>query len=546
MERSAGRLLERRGRRRPSGEPPPLPRGRGWVRSAILAVLAVSVGVVVGLALRAGVGEPFGVSLLQRIQASTPAWLRNRCQHLDVLGSVEVVAVLRGSTLLIATWYRRWRHAVVVLITFALTDWTVVRVLAVDRPDPVGVTALSDRAIYWFPSRPVAALAVTLAAMAFVLVPAGPRRHETAWIATGLSLCYAGVRVVLGADYVVDVAYAVLLGVAAPIAAFAAFVPDDVFPVRYTRSRVTAHLDLGGERGRAIVAAMAEQTGFTVTVVEPYGLEGSGGSSPLRMRVRALDGHLFAKIYTSNHLRADRWYRLGRTLLYGALEDEVRFTSVRRLVEYEDYALRLMDDLGVRVATTYGIVELTPNREYMLVTEFFEGAEPLGAGPIDDAVVDEGIDLIRTLWERGLAHRDIKPANLLVHHGHLQLVDVSGLEVRPTSWRQAVDLANMLLTLALQSDPDRVCEHATRRFTPEEIGEALAADMGLAIPTQLQARLKADPRPILARFRELSPERPPISIQRWSLRRMALLAGVTLSVIALASLIVDAIMAGLR
>ena len=68
-----------------------------------------------------------------------------------------------------------------------------------------------------------------------------------------------------------------------------------------------------------------------------------------------------------NHVRADRWYKLGRQILYGRLEDEAPFSSVRRLVEYEDYALRLLRDAGIPTATPYGIVEITPEREYMLV-----------------------------------------------------------------------------------------------------------------------------------------------------------------------------------
>jgi tRNA A-37 threonylcarbamoyl transferase component Bud32 len=382
--------------------------------------------------------------------------------------------------------------------------------------------------------------------MAFVLVPAGSRRRVAIWVAVALSLAYAGSRVILGADYVLDAVYAVALGFAAPLAAFAAFVPDDVFPVRYTRGGTAAHLDLGGDRGHAIVAAMADQLGLTVTEAKAFGLEGSGGSSPLRMQVEGLDGHLFAKIYSTSHLRADRWYRIGRTLLYGQLEDEVPFASVRRLVAYEDYALRLLDDAGIRVAKTYGVLELTPNREYMLVTEFFEGSKTLGESEIDDAVIDEGLQLVRTFWDEGLAHRDLKPANLLVKDGHLQLVDVSGLEVRPTPWRQAVDLANMMLTLALQADPERVYARATRWFTPDEIAEAFAADVGLAIPTQVQQRLKEDPRPLLARFRELSPALPPISIQRWSVRRVGLLAGAVLGTLLLATMVVDSILAGLR
>jgi tRNA A-37 threonylcarbamoyl transferase component Bud32 len=264
------------------------------------------------------------------------------------------------------------------------------------------------------------------------------------------------------------------------------------------------------------------------------------------MRVRGSDGFLFAKIYSTNHLRSDRWYRFGRTLLYGQLEDEVPFGSVRRLVEYEDYALRLLDDVGIRVARTYGVVELIPNREYMIVTEFFEGAATLGEAEVDDVVIDEGLELVRTMWDRGLAHRDIKPANLLVRQGHLQLVDVSGLEIRPSGWRQLVDLANMMLVLALQSDPDRVFGRATRLFTVDEIAEAFAADVGLAVPTQLQARLEADQRPIRERFQEIVPAHAPISIQRWSVRRTALLIGSVLGALVLAAMFVDALTAGLR
>ena len=105
-------------------------------------------------------------------------------------------------------------------------------------------------------------------------------------------------------------------------------------------------------------------------------------------------------------------------------------------------------------------MELTPEREYLLVTEFFDGAVELGQADIDDRVIDDGLGLIRKLWDAGLAHRDIKPANLLVRDGHLLLIDVFFTEVHPTPWRQAVDLANMMLCLALRSDPERVYQRA--------------------------------------------------------------------------------------
>jgi serine/threonine protein kinase len=161
-------------------------------------------------------------------------------------------------------------------------------------------------------------------------------------------------------------------------------------------------------------------------------------------------------------------------------------------------------------------------------------------------VIDDGLLLIRRFWDIGVAHRDIKPANLLVQRGRLQLVDVSGLEVRPTPWRQAVDLANMMLTLAVQTDPERVYERATSVFAPDEIAEAFACAVGMAVPTELSGRLKRDPRPIVSRFRELAPPHEPVSIQTWDVRRGCLTLGAAVGGLVLLAMAIDSLFAGLR
>jgi tRNA A-37 threonylcarbamoyl transferase component Bud32 len=252
-------------------------------------------------------------------------------------------------------------------------------------------------------------------------------------------------------------------------------------------------------------------------------LSGSAGSTPLRLRVdSASPRYLFGKLYSRTHLRSDRWYKLGRELLYGRLEDEKPFNTVRRLVQQEDYALRVMGEAGVPGARSFGFVELTPEREYLLVTEFLDGAVELGEAEVDDALIDEALHVVRMLWDAGLAHRDIKPANLMVREGRILLIDVAFAELRPTPWRQAVDLANMMLCLALRSSPQQVYDRALRQFTVEEISEAFAAARGLALPSQLRRALRAAGRDIHGEFLRLLPEKPaPIKIQRWSLRRIA-------------------------
>jgi hypothetical protein len=532
-DRPVARLANAGWRRRPSGEPPPLPREPGWRAWGWATVAVLVAGVAIGLAIVASDSQSPLLRWFQDLR--TPA-LVDVAKVFDGLTDPLIVWILRVVILVVAAFFARWRHLITLLTLYVVVDF-LNTILAVQRTAPEGVTVLSSNAPTNFPSLPVAALAVTLFGAAMVLAPAGrPRRLARAG-GIGVMVPVVLARLLLAADYPVDAVYSLLLGWVAAGFAFPFFVPDDVFPVSYARGGKTAHLDLGGARGDAIIAAVRDQLGFAVTQIEPFGLAGSGGSSPLRMRVAELDGHLFGKVYSTGHLRADRWYKVGRSILYGQLEDEVPLGSVRRLALYEDYALRLLRDVGIGVATTYGIVELTPDREYMLVTEFFSNAATLGDAEVDDAIIDEGMELVQRLWASGLAHRDLKPANMLVRGGHLQLVDVSGLQVRPTPWRQAVDLANMMLTLALRTDPDRVYARAVTFFSPGDVAEAFAAARGLAIPTEVSEKLRQDTRPILERFRELAPDRPPVSIQVWSVRRLALTVAAIVAALALAAMV---------
>jgi tRNA A-37 threonylcarbamoyl transferase component Bud32 len=333
-------------------------------------------------------------------------------------------------------------------------------------------------------------------------------------------------RIYLAVDHPSDVVIGVIIGVAVPLVAFRLLTPNDVFPVTFGRGKA-AHLDVDGPRGDAIRHALEDQLGIKVSDVRPFGLAGSAGSTPLRIVVDdEADTVLFGKLYAATHLRADRWYKLGRTLLYGRLEDESTFSTVRRLVQYEDYLLRLMQAASVPSAEPYGFVEITPEREYLLVTEFMAGANEIGEVDVDDAMIDEALRVVRTLWDAGLAHRDIKPSNLLVQGGRVILIDVAFGEVRPSPWRQAVDLANMMLTLALRSDAQRVYSRAVLQFSPVEISEAFASTYKITSPSQLRGELREDSRDLIREFRRLAPFRAPISIQRWSVRRIGLWSAV--------------------
>src|SRR5690348_18337245 len=84
----------------------------------------------------------------------------------------------------------------------------------------------------------------------------------------------------------------------------------------------------------------------------------------------------------------------------------------------------------------------------------------------------------------------------------------------------------MMLVLAVRTDAERVYRRGLDYFTPDELAEAFAATRGVASPTQLRAFMKRDPRDVLGEFRKLAPERRPITLQRWSARRVLLAAGM--------------------
>jgi tRNA A-37 threonylcarbamoyl transferase component Bud32/membrane-associated phospholipid phosphatase len=519
-------------RRRPSGEPPPLPHPintSGWVYlSAAGGVLAV------WLLLWLGKGvEPFSDALL-RADLAVLGWFERvrtdalTAVMLDVhaLGSEWTARVLRWVTVVALLLLRRFRHLLVFLgVILVVGTVATASALAIGRLRPIGVEILGTWDGYAHPSAPVVALGVSLVGIVYTLVPGGTWRNRAKWVAGVPIVTLAASRLYLGVDHPSDVFVAAVLGMAVPVVAFRLLTPNDVFPLTYRRGR-TAHLDVGGRRGEAITEALREQFGLVLVDLRHFRLEGSAGSTPLLMHVcRDVDHEptqLFAKLYAQAHLRSDRWYKLGRTIRYGRLEDEGTFSSVRRLVEYEDYLLRVMADAGIPVPLSYGFAEITPEREYLLVTEFLTGAVELDDAEVDQTVIDSGLAVVRQMWDAGLAHRDLKPANVLVRDGKVFLIDVAFATVRPSPWRQAVDLTNMMLTLALRSTPEQVYERALLLFDPDDIAEALAASRSVTMPSQLRARLRVEGRDLLGCFRQLAPERPPISIQRWSLRRIGL------------------------
>lgn len=528
----------------PEGRPGRRPSGRERlvhrVPRSVAVWSAVLLAGIVALVVLAQFGQPPGAaSSLDRAVldalAGSDGWA-TAAAELEDIGLGLGYRALWIPTALVLAWFARWRTLMVYVGT--VTVIAAVAVLAVGdaafaRAVRIGVTG-SDADVL-LPAWTMIVLAALAAGTVYALVPPGrPRRWACVVVAVGLGVT-AAVRVTLGLDGAsISVASAVV-GCSAAGLVFTVLAPPDQFPVVYHR-QVRAHLALDATRKARIAQAVRDQLGLEVTDIHPYRLDGSAGSTPCRLAVAGgPPDTVFGKLYATTHLRSDRWYKLFRVLRYGRLEDEGSFASVRRLVEHEDYMLRLLRDGGVRVPEPIGVVEVVPGREYLLVCELVPDAVEILETAVDDAIVDDALGQVRRLWQAGAAHRDIKPSNIVVRDGQVHLVDVSFGEMRPSRWRQAVDLANMMLTLALAVGPQRVVERSRALFDPQEVAEAFAATGSVTLPRQLRQRIEDSGRDLVAEFRDLLPAHHRIPVQSWSLRRVLLavatVGGLVLAVV---------------
>ena len=486
-----------RRQRRPTGAPPPLPHPvtittTGWLVLAAVVLAGAFVASLHTWWLR--IDDRASTWVLRQLAGIRTPWLTDVANAIKVAGTGWGVTVLGLSVVALIVIFRRWRHLLVFMGSLLFLEIAGTMIYeGLSRPRPYGVPIISSWAGYSGLSPPVAVLTIFLMGVVYCLAVPGRARTCTKAAVAAVVALFGLARLYLGVDHPGDVLLAAAFAVAIAVTAFRFFTPNEVFPVVYRRGRA-AHVDVTGRRGEAIRQAVRDQLGLAVTEIKPVGLESSAGSMPLRLRVEGgPDQFLFAKLYTKGHVRADRWYKLGRTILYGSLEDESPFKTVRRLVTYEDYALRLLQDIGVRTARPYGVVEITPEREYLLVTEFFKGAVEIGEADVDD----DGDRPGAAADPHAVGRRDRPPRHQAGQpDGPLRgaAADRRGLRPGPPVAVAAGGRPRQHdAGPGVRTDPERVYRRALALLHPGRAAEAFAATRGVASPTQLRAFMKRDP-----------------------------------------------------
>src|SRR5450756_903741 len=196
------RIVRSRRRRRPSGEPPPLPRqlntsGRYWLAVA-LVMLAFSVVAEVSTSVRLA-GTVVDHRLLEWVlQLRTPA-LTRVTHGVGWLATPLALQLAWWANAAVLLGYRRWRH-LFVWIGSILTVNTVVGLAALlfQRSRPLGIEILGPWKGFAMPSLPMAILSAVLVNTAYSLVPRGQPR-QLAKAAAAVAIAMAGLsRIYLG------------------------------------------------------------------------------------------------------------------------------------------------------------------------------------------------------------------------------------------------------------------------------------------------------------------------------------------------------------
>ncbi|HYU05047.1 MAG TPA: hypothetical protein VEL02_14480, partial [Jatrophihabitantaceae bacterium] len=172
---------QRHSKRRPSGEPPPLPRainasGKWWLA---FALSAVGLWVAVALTRRTGVTlDAIDHAVLERIVMIRSAWLTRVAKVVSSPATGPALQAVWLANLVALLYWRRWRHLIVWLGAGLVVDNGTEAIAGViHRPRPFGVEILGGWAGYAMPSLPLAVLAAFSISTLYSTVPAGRPRQ---------------------------------------------------------------------------------------------------------------------------------------------------------------------------------------------------------------------------------------------------------------------------------------------------------------------------------------------------------------------------------
>ena len=454
------------------GGPKTRPRGRvlaptryrhpGDVIRLIAAALVLAVAVVIAMLLPA----------LLRPAAAAITGVGPATEAGQVLtGLVQVMIAAAALVLLVAALrYRRFRVLATVAGGFAAAAALMAAITYLAGPGgpaPAGLRQGSWLAGAGFPDPAVLA---GLAAVAVAAAPWLSRPWRRAAWATLLLIGAA--RLITGGLLPLQLVLALAAGVTVGAGLLVAFgVPDR-------------------RMGPAGVAAALRAGGVPVSQVTGP-LASAKGSRPFEATTGDGNG-LFVKVFGSDQRDADLLYRAWRGIRLRGVGDTRPAASLFKAVEHEALLGVMAERAGVAVPHV-GQVIRAGDGSVLLTMDLVAGTslDQVPAGRITD-------QLARTLWrevgrlhQARIAHRSLHGTNIMIgQDGCPRLVDFSFAELAATSRQRAIDVAELLTSLAGRIGPDRAVAAAAAEIGAGGVAAAVPLLQPLALSAGTRREIK--------------------------------------------------------
>jgi uncharacterized protein (TIRG00374 family) len=221
----------------------------------------------------------------------------------------------------------------------------------------------------------------------------------------------------------------------------------------------------------AAIAAALRASGCQVAELRLQRAE--GGRSQL-YRMTSPDGAAaFLKVFSRDSRDADLLYRGYRALVLRAPNDSWPTPSLKLDVEHEALMLLLAQQAGI-TCPSVDLLTTLPDGSMVLALEFVPGVrlDQLDDGAIDDHALDAVWREAAMLHDHRIAHRGLRAANVLVGQDGPTVIDFGFAEESATERMCAIDVAELLASLAAIVGAERAVASAGRVLGPEAMAAA--------------------------------------------------------------------------
>ena len=242
--------------------------------------------------------------------------------------------------------------------------------------------------------------------------------------------------------------------------------------------------------GPAGVAAALRAGGVPVSQVAGP-LRAAKGSRPFQ--ATAGDGNgLFVKVFGSDQRDADLLYRAWRGIRLRGVGDTGPAASLVRAVEHEALLGVMAERAGVAVPHV-GQVIRAGDGSVLLTMELIPGRslDDIPAGSITDELARAVWREVGRLHQARIAHRSLHGSNIMIgQDGCPRLVDFSFAELAATSRQRAIDVAELLTSLAGRIGPDRAAAAAAAAIGAGGVAAAVPLLQPLALSAGTRHAIK--------------------------------------------------------